>query len=62
MGHLFACREHPTRLTIEDLWARPVEVAALLSRMGAFSELPPVDPPEPQPPPEPPPQPAEDSG
>ena len=53
--HLFECRAHPTQLTTEDLWTKPVEVAALLTQMRAFAELPPVDPPVPPPPPEPPP-------
>ena len=53
--HLFGCAEHPTALTPEDLWARPAEVAALISGMGAFEDLPPLEPPVPPPPPEPPP-------
>ena len=53
--HLFDCQRHPTNLTILDLWRRPLEVAALLSRMDAFVELPPLEPPVPPPPPEPPP-------
>ena len=53
--HLFRCEEHPTTLTPEDLWTRPVEVAALIAGMSAFEDLPPLEPPAPPPPPEPPP-------
>ena len=53
--HLFECAAHQTTFTPRDLWDRPVEVAAFLSRMTAFSELPPLEPPVPPPPPEPPP-------
>ena len=55
MCHLFECSAHPTQLMIEDLWAKPIEVAALLTQMGAFAELPSVEPPVLLPPPEPPP-------
>ena len=52
--HLFGCEEHPTTLSPGNLWIRPAEVAALISGMGAFENLSPLEPPVPPPPPEPP--------
>jgi hypothetical protein len=58
VDHLFACRPHPTDLTLRDLWDKPVEVAAFLQTTPTFAFLPPVPPPPPQPPPPPDPPPA----
>ena len=51
VSHLFSCQSHPTLLSPEDLWLRPVEVASLLGNMTAFDGLPPLEPPVPPPPP-----------
>ena len=55
--HLFNCQSHPTSLTTEEMWTRPTEVAAHISPMTAFADLPALEPPVPPPPPEPPPTP-----
>ena len=31
VGHLFSCSAHPTRLTVQDLWDNPAEVADFLN-------------------------------
>ena len=47
VAHLFDCPRHPTPLNPIDLWAHPCDVAAFLSRLPSFSEIPPPPPPPP---------------
>ena len=54
--HLFSCQAYPNSLQVADLWHRPCEVAALISGMTAFRDLPPLDGPPHNIPPEHPPE------
>ena len=45
LNHLFDCPAHPTQLRPVDLWTHPWEVAAFLTTIPAFSQLPAVGPP-----------------
>ena len=47
VAHLFDCPRHPTPLSPIDLWASPSDVAAFLSRLPSFSDIPPPPPPPP---------------
>ena len=68
-SHLFECPAHPTTLSTVDLWERPWDVAAHLTGVPAFADLPDPGPPPPppqtrrnvRPPPEPPPLASDDS-
>ena len=49
-SHIFACTEHPTELTVRDLWERPGRVAQYLESLP-FIDLPALARPPPEPPP-----------
>ena len=49
-SHLFSCPAHPTSLSVEDLWTRPVQASSFISSLPFFN-LPPLARPPPEPPP-----------